>query len=384
MHKDNLDRDSYKPIKLSPKVDFHKQLEKLGFGHKGAASISDQYEGQLEELFLIRHPQYRFNKDYQGELQKFVKQHSKGKIHQSGNWFYYPWLNTVIHVLPEKEFIETKTGRNRNLISQKEQDKYYNSVIGVMGMSVGSHVATTIALTGGAKHIKLADLDKLSLSNLNRIRTGVQNLEVPKVYAVARQIYEMNPYSVVDVFTDGVTDSNLEKIIAKPKLSVLVEEMDNPYFKLKVREVARKHKVPVIMAADNHDGVIADVERYDTHPKYPLLHGIMGKMTSEEFRHLPPQQLPGVIAKMAGAELSSLRMIESVMEVGKTIYSWPQLGTAANLCGSVLAMLARRIVVGEKIVSGRYDVNISNFFIKPTSAEEAKKHALLKMMGIVK
>jgi hypothetical protein len=47
-------------------------------------------------------------------------------------------------------------------------------------------------------------------------------------------------------------------------------------------------------------------------------------------------------------------------------------------------MLARRIVVGEKIVSGRYDVNISNFFIKPTSAEEAKKHGLLKMMGIVK
>ncbi len=380
--KDNFDRVSYKPIRLDSKKDFKQQLKK--YSNAKNITVIDQYLIQLEEVFLLRNPKYRFDKDYRGEFDKFAKTHGgKNGLYHSGSWFYFPWMNAVIHYLSDKDHQEVRTGRNRNLITQAEQNKFYNSIVGILGMSVGSHVALTIAMTGGARHIKLADLDVLSASNLNRVRTGFQNIEVPKVVAVARQIYEINPYAKVELYQQGITEQALHKfLVGSGKLSVLVEEMDQPYFKIKVREEARKLGIPVIMAADNADSIIVDVERYDLNKKYPILHGILGKMTAEEFRHVAPQDLPKVIAKMAGANLSTIRMLESVMQVGKTIYSWPQLGNAATLCGSVLTYLARKIILKEKVPSGRTDFNVDTAFMPMTSAEKKQRDKIFKMMGI--
>ena len=86
-------------------------------------------------------------------------------------------------------------------------------------------------------------------------------------------------------------------------------------------------------------------------------------MTAEQFRHLPPKDLPRVAAKIAGADLAVPRMLASVVEVGRSLYSWPQLGTAANLCGTVVSYLARRIIVkASNIRSGRYQVNLDATF----------------------
>jgi molybdopterin/thiamine biosynthesis adenylyltransferase len=356
MIKDTFDRKSQKPINISSKkiLDFLKRKPNI--------CVINRVEDQLEEIFLLRRPKYRFDKNYSSELKSFLKKNQK--YIDIGIWFYFPWLQTVINYLPEAMHIELKTGRNRNLITLEEQKKYYDSCIGIAGMSVGSHVALTIALTGGAKHIKLADLDVISGSNLNRIRSGFQVVGLSKVVAVARQIYEINPYSIVEVFEDGITDKNIKKfIIGNRKLDVLVEEMDNPYFKIFIRQIARTNSVPVIMAADNGDGIIADVERYDLDKNYPILHGIIKDLSTDKFKDISPTELPGVIAKMAGADMAVPRMLASVVEVGKTLYSWPQLGTAATMCGSVLAYLARKVVLKDKkIKSGRHPFGPEKIF----------------------
>ncbi len=382
--KDNFDRSSYRPIKLDPQKDFNNQIKKIKGSDKRPVKIIDQYLIQLEEVFLLRNPKYRFDKDYHGEFKSFEEKHGgEGGLYTSGNWFYFPWLHVVIHFLPDSMHQEVRTGRNRNLITLDEQKKFYNATVGILGMSVGSHVALTMVMTGGARHIKLADLDVLSASNLNRVRTGFQNIEVPKVIAVARQIYEINPYAKVELFPEGLTKENLPKFLdGSTKLSLLVEEMDQPYFKMKVRELARKKGIPVIMAADNADSIIVDVERYDINKNYPILHGILGKMTSEQFKKVDPKDLPHIIAKMAGAEMSTVRMIESVMQVGRTIYSWPQLGNAATLCGSVLTYLARKIILKEKIPSGRTDFNLDTFFLPPSKSELKIRDGLIKKMGL--
>lgn len=380
---DTFDRVSYKPIRLNTKQDFKKQLKKY-IAVKGSFQVIDQYEIQLEEVFLLRNPKYRFNKNYRSDFDKFASSHAgKAGLVNAGSWFYFPWMNCVIHYLSDAMHQEVRTGRNRNLITKAEQDKYYNSTVGILGMSVGSHVALTIVMTGGAKHIKLADLDVLSASNLNRVRTGFQNIEVPKVVAVARQIYEMNPYAKVELYQKGITEQALHKfLVGSGKLSLLVEEMDQPYFKIKVREEARKLGIPIIMAADNADSIVVDVERFDINKKYPILHGILGKMTAEEFRHVEPKDLPKVIAKMAGANLSTVRMLQSVMEVGNTIYSWPQLGNAATLCGAVLTYLAREIILKAKVPSGRTDFNVGTAFMPLTAKEKKQRDKIFKMMGI--
>lgn len=348
--------DSFKPVKIqfSEIANYKKSHQEL--------QIIDRYGELLEEIFLLRNPKYRFDKNFSEPLASFIK--SIGDLNNHGSWFYFPWINSIIHFLPEDMHFEMRTGRNKNLITKEEQEKFYNSKVGILGMSVGSHVAMTLAMTGGAKNIKIADLDILSGSNLNRIRTGYHNVGVPKVNIVARDIYLVNPYSNIKTYSEGLTKENIEDFLTGDgNLDCLVEEMDNPFLKLKVREFTKKLKIPVVMAADNGDSIIADVERYDTDKNLKILNSVIGSMKAEDFLGAKPEQIPGMIAKIAGANIAAVRMLHSVVEVGKTLYSWPQLGTAANLCGSTLSYLVRKIILKEKnIKSGRYEVNLNSIF----------------------
>ncbi len=343
---------------------FSPNLLKRPPANPGKMLVKDEYLAELEELFLLRNPKYRFQNFFQSDYVKFLKFYLRGRaLKKVGRWFYFPWLNEAVHYLPEREHLELRTARNKNLITSNEQLKFYNSVVGVMGLSVGSHAALTIGMAGGGNCMKLADPDIISGSNLNRIRTGYTSLGIKKAVWVARQIYEINPYSKLEVYPEGINDTNLKKfLLGPPKIDVLIEEMDSPYFKLKARYFARKFRIPVIMAADNGDNIIVDVERFDLAKKIPILHGILGDVRPEEFLAIPPHELPQKIARIAGANLATPRMLESVLEVGKTLYSWPQLGNAATLCGATLAYLARKIILKQNLKSGRYEVNLDSIF----------------------
>ncbi|MFA6486302.1 MAG: ThiF family adenylyltransferase [Candidatus Magasanikbacteria bacterium] len=366
MIKEIVNRDDWQPVCVrAGRVDLFGDLQNF-IDNRSGIIVVNQIEEQLHELFLLRHPEYRFDKNYQSHLDQYIQDHFS-VFDNAGNWFYFPWDNKLVHYLDETEHNELRTGRNRFLINADEQNRYYEARIGVMGMSVGSHVALTITMTGGAKHLRLADLDTISGSNLNRIRSGFSSLGLSKVKAVARQIFEINPYSDIKIYPDGISDDNIDDFFSSNDgLQLVIEEMDNPYLKLRAREVARASRVPMIMAADNGDGVIVDIERYDIQPDRPLLHGILGDMHPRDLVNIDPKQLPNIIAKMAGADFASARMLSSVDAVGKTIYSWPQLGTAATLCGSTLANLARRIVIGEQLSSGRFVVDELEMF-KPVN-----------------
>ncbi len=352
MDSQKRDCDSWQPIKISSV-----ENDSLIAAHP-EISIIDESKKNLEELFLLRNPKYRFDKNYQTEFEKFFNQRN---AENAGNWFYFPWLNSSVLYLPEDLHLELRTGRNKYLISEEEQSRFYNSTIACLGMSVGSHVAVVMAMTGGPKHLKLADPDTLSGDNLNRVRSGFQNVGLAKAIVVARQIYEINPYAVIELYPQGITQDTAGKILEGA--DVVIEEMDNMYWKLKARELAREKGIPVLMGTDNGDGAIVDVERFDLNKKLPILNGYAKGLSAEKLKSLPPKDIPKVAGKIAGANLVVPRMLHSVSEVGKSLYSWPQLGTAANMCGSLLAMLARRIINKDKnIKSGRYSVNPDAIF----------------------
>lgn len=372
--KTNQDSTSFKPIRIKKYRNLFLELKKCRLPTTGI-TVVNEVENQLDELFLLRNPRLRFSADYSQSQHKFTA----GKLHRIV-WFYYPWLKKLVAFLPENMHNELRTGRNRNLITVEEQKKFYNSHIGILGLSVGSHVALTIVLTGGGKNLTLADPDTISGSNINRIRTGFYNIGLNKTKAVARQIYEINPYSQIKIFPKGLNESNI-KAFFKARLDLIVEETDLPYLKIKCRELARPLGIPVIMAADNSDGIIADVERFDKNKKLPILHGLIGKTTANEFKNIPPRQMPKIMAKIAGANLSTVRMLESVMQVGKSIYSWPQLGNAAALCGSVLTFIARSIILGKPIKSGRISISPQDIFLPATAKETKRRDRILKMIN---
>ena len=320
--------------------------------------VVDEMERNLEELFLLRNSKYRFDKNYKTECKQFLSFYQNDNF---GNWFYFPWINSLVRYLSEGLHYELRTGRNKNLVTVEEQARFYNAKIAFLGLSVGSHVAVVTAMGGGAKQIKLVDPGVFSGDNLNRVRIGFQSVGLNKAVVVARQIFEINPYADIGLYPDGLTEENAEAIIMDADL--IIEETDNPYWKLKVRELARDRGIPVLMGTDNGDGIIVDIERYDINKKLPILNGYVKGITAEKLKSMPPKDLPKIAGKIAGADLVVPRMLRSVAEVGKFLYSWPQLGTAANMCGSVIATLARRIIVKNKnIKSGRYSFNPDAIF----------------------
>jgi molybdopterin/thiamine biosynthesis adenylyltransferase len=370
-----MESQNLKPIVLKG-LDFNLSEFKKNYR---VDEIIDNFKDQLEDYFLITHPKYKFIKDYQKDFEDFIKKYSKGKdLNQLGNWIYFPWNNKLIHVLEEKHFFETKTARNIYLLTREEQNKFYNAKIGVAGLSVGSHSALTLAMVGGSKLMKIADNDTISLSNLNRLRYPLSSVGKNKALYCASQIYEMNPYADLRIYEEGLNEKNIEEFLLKPRLDVLIEEMDNLYLKIKIREIAKKYKIPVIMATDHGDNILIDIERFDLKPNAPILHGLLGKMTSKDFSNLTPNDLIKLTAKLAGAELGNTRMFHSLFEVGKTIYSWPQLGNAATLCGAVLTYLAKKIVLGQKIKEGRFLVDIENLLGFISKQEIKEKEKILK------
>jgi len=327
----------------------------------GATKVIDKYEEMLLELFLVRNPPFKFNPNYQDAFAVFMKEHCEmGTLDQAGEWVFFPWSGIALHVLSEELHFEVRTARNKNLITKAEQLMLYNAVVAVAGLSVGSHPALTITMMGMAKEIHIADGDEISASNLNRIRYDYTKIGEKKCDVVKEMIYQMNPYARVLAFNNGVSEDTVDQFLSG--VDVLIEEVDHLETKISLRLEARKRKIPVVMGTDNGDGVILDIERFDLHNQLPLFNGAIGDISIEEFRKFPPQELPKLATKIAGPKIVAPRMLKSLLEVGRSLYSWPQLGDAATLCGVTIAFITKRIILGEPLREGKVEVNLDAIF----------------------
>ena len=337
--------------------------------------VIDKYDQLVEELFLIRNPRHKFSKDYSQDLSEFKKKYlGKNSSDESGSWFYFSWNGLLIHYLPDADHQEIRTARNKNIITKEEQEKFYNFKVGIAGLSVGSHAALTLTMMGGAKTIKLADPDEISGSNLNRIRYDYTYVGKNKCDVAVEHIYQMNPYADVGAYPMGVTVENLADFLSgPPKIDVLVEEMDNLEMKIRIRLAARKLGIPVVMATDNADNVIVDIERYDLDPNLKLFNGVAGDLTLEEFQSLKPQDMPLLATKIAGPHMVMPRMQASLLEVGKTLYSWPQLGDAATLSGVAVSYIVKRLALGENLKTGKLEINLDSIFDPNYNSTYAQK-----------
>lgn len=345
-----------KPIISKPVIIPASATARVAAFRKKAIRIVDAYEDQLHELYAVRNPILRRDP---AQLAVQAKKFADRKK-SSGSWIYFPWSRELVRVLSRNEFYELRTARNRNLITADEQQVIRATVIGVAGLSVGSSVLAALALEG-FEQFRLADADILSLSNLNRIRAGIQHLGLHKVEIAAQQVYELHPYAKLQTFPSGITASSIQKFVSG--LTILVDEMDDLHMKIELRRVARALHIPVISAADNGDGTIVDIERFDLEPRRPLFHGTVPELTGEEIKELGFAERIDLINKMVGFEMVADRMKASVGEVGKTLYSWPQLGGAAMTSGGAVAYVVTHLLRGEDMKSGKYDVKFERAFM---------------------
>ena len=318
--------------------------------------LIDKIPDQLRELIKIRFPSKQLTEE---ELQAEIKNNQNGvELQEYGVWVYYRWLNKMVHLLDEKEFIEVRTNRNKYKITPEEQDILSSKKVGIIGLSVGQSVALTISMERTCGEIRLADFDTLDLSNLNRLRTGVQNIGMQKTIIAAREISEIDPFIKVVCYHEGITEENIESFITNGggKIDLLIDECDDLNIKILCRLVSRKYKIPVLM--DTSDRGMLDIERFDIEPARSIFHGLIDQFDISNINELTQQQRMQILMSLISFKDVSSKMKYSMNEIGKTIKTWPQLASSVAMGGAVTTDVARRILLNQHHDSGRYYLDL--------------------------
>ncbi|WP_067823675.1 Rv1355c family protein [Nocardia inohanensis] len=326
------------------------ELERSG----AIAERRDEIQSQLENLAKIRSADRGRFADRDDVVADLLGATPRAEY---GVWVHYPWSRLLVHTLDEAEFVEVRTAANRNKLTAREQELLRGKTVGVIGLSVGSAVALTIALERSCGTIKLADFDELELSNLNRLSAAVAEIGVNKAVLTARRIAELDPYLDVKVYEDGVDDLNIEMFLGGERpLDLVVEECDMPFVKLLVRERARARGIPVVMEAS--DRGVLDIERFDLEPERPIMHGLLGELSTEMLEEADLDVQLAAMATMIGVDGISDRIAASVIEMDRTLTTWPQLASEVNHGGAVVATAVRGILLGQQVPSGRRSVEL--------------------------
>ncbi|OBF76586.1 MULTISPECIES: Rv1355c family protein [Mycobacteriaceae] len=270
-------------------------------------------------------------------------------------WAYYPWRRAVVAVLGPRGFQALRLDRNRNNITAAEQTTLSALTIGVAGLSVGHVIAHTLAAQGLCGKLRLADFDHLELSNLNRVPATVFDLGVNKAVVAARRIAELDPYLPVEVLDAGLNADTLDDFLNG--LDIAVEECDSLEVKARLRVAARDLEIPVLMATS--DRGIIDVERFDQEPGRPILHGLLGQLDIDLLPGMTSREKIPHVLRHLEAERLSPSTAASLIEIDRSLSTWPQLASDVIIGAAAIAEAVRRIGLGEELRSGRSRIDVS-------------------------
>lgn len=340
--------------------------------------VFDTIETQVKELIKCQNPSIILQDP--SILEQVVNDtiHKQKKPEEYGVWIYYPWSDKIVHLLNKEDFITVRTNRNKYKITEQEQQILASKKIGVMGLSVGQSVSLTLAMERGFGELRIADFDTLDLSNLNRIRSGIYNIGIPKTTLVAREIAEIDPFLKVTCYHDGITEENIHDFLTKDgKLDLLIDECDSFDVKINARKIAKSLQIPVLM--EGSDRCTIDIERFDLEPQRPVLHGLVEHLDMDNFKNLKTfdEKIP-YISAVTGAETLSYRMKASAIELMSTISTWPQLASAVIYGGGVSADLSRKILLNQLSISGRYFLDLDEIFSDEKEENKEKLNDLVK------
>lgn len=345
--------ESVYPELLNPKLatDYLRIQEMLD---NLSINVVDEIESQVSDLIKSKHPEVQLSKsEIETLVGDFFQEHDKSTY---GNWVFYPWKNTLVHILPEDQFIRVRTLRNNYKITPGEQAELSTKKVGIVGLSVGQSVAYAMALERSFGELRLADFDTLELSNLNRLKAGVTSLGLEKVVLAAREISEIDPYLKLTVFREGVNETNVDAFLLEGgKLDLIIDECDSLDIKVLLREKGKELQIPVIM--ETSDRGMLDIERFEKDPTLEIFHGYLKGLDRKDLKDLPNKEKVAIVLKITGLETLSPRMKASLLEVGQTITSWPQLASGVFLGGASVAHFARRLLLGENLPSGRFYID---------------------------
>ncbi len=323
-------------------------FDELGKAAPEPISVCDSYEAQLQGLLKSREPRRRWTHD---ELRLESERHYSGRApDEAGVWVFYPWRQTLVHLLDPEDFLELRTSRNRYKITGDEQRVLRRLKIGIVGLTGGSELAQTLAMEGISRELRLADSSKLELDHLNRMRESVVHLGSSKVTLAARAIAEIDPFIEVVCFDQKLTASSVDTLISG--LDMLIEESPTHKTSSVCRRQAQRFRVPLISAAA--DRASLRIERFDR--DFTRAVPSQENDANETGRGIPWRET-GISDKL-GASLA---------EVGESIVSLPRLASDVSLGAALATHVIRRIALEELRQSGLHSVELENIVADASS-----------------
>ncbi|MBV9516353.1 MAG: Rv1355c family protein, partial [Mycobacteriaceae bacterium] len=113
--------------------------------------------------------------------------------------------------------------------------------------------------------------------------------------------------------------------------------------------------LPVLMATSDRGQV--DVERFDLQPDRPIFHGLLGDIDHADLADLSREEMVPHLLRLIDATGLSARAAASLLEIGHTLSTWPQLAGDVAVGAGAIAEAIRRIGLGEDLRSGRARVD---------------------------
>lgn len=278
----------------------------------------------------------------------------------------------------DESMTHVSTTRNKLLITDEDQRKLADTTVGFFGLSVGSHAALTWMMLSRATHIKIADSDNISPSNLNRLRLGWSTVGKKKIEITKKQLLDIHPATHVSTLAKTGGTHMKEFCTQKPTVDCIIDEIDDLEGKIHLRSTARAMRIPLISAVDVGENVIIDIERYDTQPNTKFFLGRIPNIEQIHLASLTPLQKARLIIRLVGLEHNSNEMLCSLLAIGKEIGTWPQLGSTATIAGGIVATTIAKIIRGAPVKSGRYIFEMDKLLGLSISKVEMKRQLKLK------
>jgi len=140
--------------------------------------------------------------------------------------------------------------RNIGWVTEDEQQTLKSKTVAIAGAGgVGFEHAVTLARLGIEKFV-IADFDHFEIHNFNRQAGAfVSTIDKPKVLVLASVLKDINPNCQIEIFNEGVAESNLESFF--DDVDIYVDSLD--FFVIKIRRLifnfCKRKNIPAITAA---------------------------------------------------------------------------------------------------------------------------------------
>ncbi len=325
------------------------------FLEKQNIPLVNTIKAQLSEYLEIH---TKYHKKTKESFTDFETNINDSNTEVTGELIFFGWeKKAVFNILDEHMFYELITWRNKEKITNEEQEILATKRIGIIGTSVGSFTCRILAKLG-FKNFNIAEPKNMKPSNAPRMyQDSLRNYSRHKLRPLTESLYEFNPFLNIKPYYDGVNENNIDDFfhINNQKIDILVDAADDGKVKIMMRDYCAENKIPLVTGFDEKGALI--IERYD---KPELL--IESKVTHtienlEKLKIDSPQEyvyklldfFPGGITNISERQKQTLTMINNNSRGGFSQLAWEASLFASYVSKSVLDIALGKPIHGVRL-----------------------------------